>query len=230
MASLAVNTMDVIVLVTILVCALICFSLGFVRVVLAIGAWIGAGLATVSLMPLARPIARQLTGDGQLFDTVPFADLAAGLTLFLISLVFLWLISHFISERIRRSALNVLDRSLGALLGLVIAAVIISMGYAAYSWVAPPESQPDWVREARVTPLAQRGADLIGAVVVAFLDVAEREAEMTNPLSAIGSAVGLTAGKPSETGDTAPASSYTNDQQTDLDRLVDQVESEDASP
>ncbi|MEQ9189631.1 MAG: CvpA family protein [Alphaproteobacteria bacterium] len=227
MDSLPFNPMDAIVVVVVLLSALVCLSLGFVHVILAISAWVGAGLVTMAMLPVARPVARQLAGEGRLFDTVPYADLAAGLALFLVSLVILWLISHFISERIRRSALNVLDRSLGALLGLAIGALMVSMAYAAYSWVVPIDSQPQWVREARATPLVRRGADRVGTVMLRYFGSAEPAAGLVIPLPVIDDAVG---GITVETEDTAPAAGYTNDQTSDLDRLVDQVDSEDHSP
>ncbi len=144
---------DIAVLVILILSALLAFARGFVREVLSIAAWIGAAAVTLLGLPLARDYARDH------IESPLFADLAAGLTLFLVSLILLSVLAHYISQAVRGSAVNAVDRSLGFLFGLVRGAVLVCLAYLLLTWLMPPPEHPTWVREARALPLVVRGSD-----------------------------------------------------------------------
>ena len=150
---------DIAVIGIVLLAGLIAFSLGFVRVVLALLGWVGAAFATLYGFRYVRPIARE-------WITVEFlADAAAGCTIFIGTLIVLTVISHWIGGRVRNSALSALDRSLGLVFGLAIGAVLVSLGYLAMAWALdlPEETskQPKWIQVARTRPLVVWGAQRI---------------------------------------------------------------------
>ena len=151
------NIADFAVIGIVLLAALTAFSLGFVRVVLALLGWIGAAAATLYGFRYVRPIAQEWISVGFL------ADAAAGLGIFLVSLIVLTIISHAIGRRVRDSGLSALDRSVGLVFGLALGGVLVSLGYLGYAWAtdmpAEASKQPQWIREARTRPLVEWGAD-----------------------------------------------------------------------
>jgi len=132
--------------------ALLAFLRGFAREVLGIGAWAGAIAAGVLLFPLARPHVRALLGQPDLVDPVTFG------VIFVITLVVLLLISHWIANLVRGSVLDGLDRGLGLLFGLARGAVLVVIAYIAGGIVIPVDRWPPPVIQARALPLAYDGA------------------------------------------------------------------------
>jgi len=159
MDDLPVNVTDIAVVVILLVSGLLAYARGFVHEVLAVGGWIGAIFATIYGFPYARPYAR---------DLIPIeliADLAAGLVIFVVTLVLLSFVTRGVAGMVKASALNFLDRSLGFLFGLVRGGVIVCVAYLGAVWLMAPGEQPGWLRAARSMPLIERGADILRDLV-----------------------------------------------------------------
>lgn len=159
MGDLSITLADGIVLAILLISALLAFARGFVHEVLAIAGWIGAIFATIYGLPLVRPYARSF------IDNTTIADIGAGVAIFLLSLIFLSLLTRAIAGQVRNSQLNALDRSLGFLFGLARGAVLVAIIYIAVDWLVPRPEQPDWIREARTLPLVEAGADMLRSLV-----------------------------------------------------------------
>jgi membrane protein required for colicin V production len=153
---------DATVLAIIFFATLISVWLGLVRVVLALVGWSGASAATAYGLPYVRPFAREWVTPGI------FADIAAGVTLFIFSLIVITMISHSIGRRIRSSRLSTLDRTLGLVFGFGLGTLIVSVGYLVMVWIIDlPEKaadQPDWIRTARTRPAVEWVANRILAV------------------------------------------------------------------
>lgn len=153
------NVADIAVIGIVLFSGLVAFSLGLVRVVLALLGWAGAAVATLYGFSYARPIARH-------YISVPIlADAAAGATIFIGTLIVLTIISHAIGHRVRGSGLSALDRSLGLVFGFGVGAVLACLAYLGLAWAIdlPPQldQQPPWIREARTRPLVEWGANTL---------------------------------------------------------------------
>jgi membrane protein required for colicin V production len=146
---------DLIIIAILALSALLAFMRGFVREVLSIGAWVGAALATIYGFPLAQPYARKY------IEVALFADIAAGVTIFVVALILLTILSHALSKNVRDSALGAVDRSLGLLFGLVRGAVLVCLAYLVMAWAIPPEDRPVWIAQSRTLPLVQQGAGLL---------------------------------------------------------------------
>jgi membrane protein required for colicin V production len=146
---------DLIIIAILALSALLAFMRGFVREVLSIGAWVGAALATIYGFPIAQPFARKY------IEVALFADIAAGVAIFVVALIILTVLSHALSRNVRSSALGAVDRSLGLLFGLVRGAVLVCLAYLVMAWAIPQEDRPVWVAEARTLPLVQQGAGLL---------------------------------------------------------------------
>ncbi len=154
---------DIAVFAIILVAGLVSFSLGLVRVVLALVGWVGAGFATLYGFSYVSPIAREWISIGFV------ADGATGLAIFIVSLIILTFISHAIGRRIRSSGLSALDRSLGLVFGLGLGAVLVSLGYLVMVWTidlpSQVEEQPKWIRTARTFPAVALGSRYLRALL-----------------------------------------------------------------
>ena len=150
------NIADIGVIGIVLLAGLMAFSLGFVRVVLALLGWVGAAFATLYGFRYVRPVAQEWISVGFL------ADAAAGFSIFLATLIVLTIISHWIGRGIRNSGLSALDRSLGLIFGLALGGVLVSLTYLTIAWATdlPQETskQPKWLQTAKSRPLVVWGA------------------------------------------------------------------------
>jgi membrane protein required for colicin V production len=158
MANLPFTFVDIAIVVVLLVSGLLAFIRGFVQEVLAVGAWVGAIVIAVLGFPYAQPYAR---------DLIPHelaADAAAGAAIFVVALVVLSLLTRSLSKRVKDSALNALDRSLGFVFGLLRGAVLVCLAYIAVEWMVGSQ-QPSWLRDARAMPLVEWGAGQIKSLV-----------------------------------------------------------------
>ena len=165
MEASPINLADVAVVLVIVISGLLAFFRGLVHEVLAVISWIGAGLATLYGFSYARPYAHE-------FISVPLiADMVAGTSIFLVTLILLSLLTNFISHRIRKSALGPLDRSLGLVFGFLRGAVLIGVAWLVFTMLLPREDHPKWITEAKVRPLVERGT----VMMVSFLPARLRE-------------------------------------------------------
>ncbi|MFQ5984636.1 MAG: CvpA family protein [Alphaproteobacteria bacterium] len=143
---------DIAVFGVVLVSALLALARGVVRELFTVAGWVGAIVATVYGFHHAQPFAQRVIANPLL------ADLAAGVVIFVVTLVVVSLLSRWVSDRVKRSQLNALDRSLGFLFGLARGAMLVCIAYLLLVWALPPKEHPGWVREARVMPVVAYGA------------------------------------------------------------------------
>lgn len=146
---------DLLVLLILVGSFLVALFRGFTTMVLTVAAWIGAILATLYLSP---PASRLLAG------VVEPAALAGGIAIalvFILSAVGFKMAANLIGRRVRSGPVGLLDRSLGAALGLFLGALLVSTAYLAFASVWPERRHPDWIVEARTRPLVSWGAAMV---------------------------------------------------------------------
>jgi membrane protein required for colicin V production len=212
------NIVDLALFAILLIAGIGGFFRGFVQSVLAIAAWVAAVFITMYGFPYASEFARKF------ISLRIAADAAAGLALFVVSLVILSLIRHQISAGVRHSALSALDRSLGFVFGLLFGVVLVCLLYFGAARLMGPQDQwPDWAREAKSLPVVERvtaGACALGPASVRDLcrgvlgrgptpEDIERQFERLNAPPTRGGQ-----------GDSQPG--YTDRQRRGLDRLIEQ--------
>ena len=148
------NFVDIVIIAVIIISGAFAFVRGFVQGTLSVVGWIGAAAATIYAFNDIQSL---------VLGFVENEPLAIGITIvgtFVITLVVLSLISHSIAVRVRASSVSALDRSLGFLFGLARGVVVVIAAYLALEWALPPEDQPVWLREARLTEYAIRGGEM----------------------------------------------------------------------
>jgi membrane protein required for colicin V production len=146
------NWVDLIVLAVLAVSALLAFARGFAREALGIGAWLGAAIVAVWAEPLAEPQFRQWLGTPDLVMPVSYG------AVFLVTLLVLLLVSHWISALIQGSVISGVDRTLGLAFGIVRGAAVLVFVYIVAGTVLPVEKWPPQVLAARSLPLVYQGA------------------------------------------------------------------------
>jgi membrane protein required for colicin V production len=158
MNSLALTSADFVVIGVLAVSALFAFSRGFVREVISITTWVGAGLAALYGFTKLRSYAHRLVGPDWL------ADIGVAISLFLIAFVAITLITRPLVARIENSDLRGLDRVLGLLFGLVRGTILIGIAFLMASWLIPTDDMPVWVKHARTLPYVERSAAILRAI------------------------------------------------------------------
>ena len=156
------NLVDIVVIAVILLSGLFALFRGFVKELLSVVGWVGAAFATLYLFKYVTPWFRK-------FIAIPWlADGAAGIVLFVVSLVILTTLSHALASRVGQSHYSALDKSLGLVFGLVRGAVLVCLAYLALGHlVDSPDQYPALVRNARTVPLVEQGARMIEALIPA---------------------------------------------------------------
>jgi len=150
--------LDIAVLAVLAVSGLLALLRGFVREVLSIAAWVGAAAAGVLGYPHLAPSLEGLFG---VIDPGPMANIAAGGTIFLASLILFALLAGAVSDRVQDSALGAIDRTLGLVFGLTRGAALLCIAYIAVAWLQPPDRWPSWAFEARTRPALEAGGSWI---------------------------------------------------------------------
>lgn len=169
--SESLTAFDVIVLLILGASFLYALVKGLTTMLLTVAAWIGAIVITLYGMPAVSGLARRV------IEPATLADFIALPVLFLASLIGLKLLADFIGRRVRTSPVGLLDRSLGAALGLLLGAVLVSSAYLFFSSILDERRHPDWMREARLKPLVAYGAVMVGQLgpdLVARLEESDR--------------------------------------------------------
>jgi membrane protein required for colicin V production len=144
---------DGVVLAVLLLSAGLAYFRGMVREVLGVGAWIGAAIAGLVAQPSVTPL---------VLDYVQPDWLAAGVAVgavFLVVLIVLKILIHWLAGHVQRSALGGVDRALGFVFGLARGAFVVVLAYIVAGLAVPAmERWPEAVRQARSLPLAADGA------------------------------------------------------------------------
>ncbi len=161
MESLGITAFDILVIVILALSALYGMGRGFVSEILSLVAWIGAAFVTIYGFPHIRPWARQY------MEPEAFADTIAIVVLGVVSLIVLKFLAHFLGKLVKQSDLGFIDRSFGALFGLLRGLFVVCVVFLMINWLVPKQSFPDWIAGARTLPLVEFGAELLSKVTPA---------------------------------------------------------------
>lgn len=151
----ALTAFDIGVLIVIGISLVMAYSRGFTTVALSFGAWVGALFATAFGFALVEGYTRQYIQPNEL------ADLITLVGLFFVSLFVLKQLAEYLGNMIKSGPLGLLDRSLGALFGLMRGIVIVSVLYWGFSKYYPGTDQPRYMSNAQLKPLVAWGANMV---------------------------------------------------------------------
>lgn len=159
-----VSIFDLVVLGVVIISAILAAVRGFTREVLAIGAWVAAGLAALFFHPQLVPIAREHIGNPTIALVVTIA------VIFLVTLLVVSFLTVRLSDLVLDSRIGALDRSLGFLFGAARGVLICIIGYQFFAWLVPEKMQPEWAKTARTRPVLHSAGEGLIAMLPENLD------------------------------------------------------------
>lgn len=236
------NISDIVVLGIVALSAVLAFYRGFVREILSVGSWIAAAAATYFGLPAFRHILREqivnfpVVGDYLRDSSIKdlAADILTGVIIFIVVLIVASAISHLLSRNIRTSMFGSVDRSLGAVFGVVRGALLVFAIFLFLDILVYPakELRPAWITEAKTLPVVSAGADFLRPLIPEeYLkrgaDAADSTRSAVGQAVDVGTATGVIPGSsqasgsstgesPGSTGD----SGYKDAERNDLERLI----------
>lgn len=151
--------LDLGLIVVILISAFLAMLRGFTREVLAIVSWGAAAAAAFYLHPLVLPYVKPYIAK----DVIALA--AAAAVVFFVTLIAVSLVTIKLSDVILDSKIGALDRSLGFAFGAVRGLILCVIAFVFFNWLVPEQTQPEWVKSARMRPLLQATGDQLMAVL-----------------------------------------------------------------
>ena len=147
MNQLPVNPIDLAIVIVMILSAVFSWVRGFTGEVLAVASWVAAAIAAYFLHPWALTYIAPSIANKQI------ALAAAIAAVFLVTLVFVSLITTKLSELILDSAIGTLDRTLGLFFGGARGLLIAVVAFMFFDTLVGEKSQPDMLKDARLRPL-----------------------------------------------------------------------------
>jgi len=128
---------------------------GFTNDILSLMTWVGAFLITSLAFPFLQPFIRT-------FITNPlFADILLGFLMFVLSLIVLVAIAKSLSNKVRKSVLSGLDRTLGIISGFFRGTILLTVIYFMALMFWKPGATPEAFQQARLVPFINTSAKLV---------------------------------------------------------------------
>lgn len=150
---------DILVGAVLLVSAVISFLRGFIREVLTITGVLGGLVAAYFGAPVLSPVVQGWFGVEEdpekvqkLFDFIPLAQAANVITyaaIFIIVVIVLSIISHFLAEAVKTVGLGAIDRTLGVIFGVLRGALLLGLLYLPVQMAVSQETKESWFEGSR---------------------------------------------------------------------------------
>lgn len=153
---------DAVVAVVIVLSAVLAYSRGLVREIMAIVGWIGAAVVAYIFAPSAQPLIRELPVVGKfLGDSCELSMIGAFAAVFAICLVIAALFTPLFSSVVQRSVLGGLDQGLGFLFGVARGVILVAVAFIVYDRAVAANTVPmvDNSRSAKVFANFQANID-----------------------------------------------------------------------
>lgn len=150
------TVIDAVVGVIIVLSALLAYSRGFVREVLAIAGWIGAAVVAFIFADQVQPLVRQVPVVGDFIgDSCELSIIAAFAAVFAVVLVVVSIFTPLFSSVVQRSALGALDQGLGFLFGVLRGVLLVGIAFFIYQTVLSAQDIP-MVEDSRAAAVFSR--------------------------------------------------------------------------
>ena len=127
---------DGVVLAVILISAILAYSRGFVREILAIVGWIGAAVAAFFLTPMAEPLVKEIPYVNEyLADSCELSIISSFVVLFVLGLIVLAIFIPLFSGAVQRSYVGGIDQAFGFLFGVLRGVLLVVVALIVYDRV-----------------------------------------------------------------------------------------------
>jgi membrane protein required for colicin V production len=156
------TVVDGVVAVLIILSAILAYSRGLVRELMAIVGWIGAGFLAYIFAEQAQPLVKEIPVVGEFIrNSCELSLLGGALVVFVIGLVVAALFTPLLSSVIQRSALGGIDQALGFLFGVLRGVVLVAVAFVIFDRAVASNTVPmiDNSRTAKVIASVQGDID-----------------------------------------------------------------------
>lgn len=153
------NWVDIIVIVIVAISGLLALSIGFIKEILWLAAWVIAVIVAIYTGPeisawvegyIERELIAQLVGWGGVF---------------LVTLVILMIFVHLIGKAIVPNSPTAVDRWLGLVFGLVRGWVIVCLLYMLTLWAFPGQEGRYFLENSFTKPYLDMGVDFVRSLI-----------------------------------------------------------------
>ena len=151
--------LDYIVIAVLSLSGIIALIRGLTREVLSIIGWIAAFYVALFALPLLRDMVRGFISPDWIADGVILV------VVFVIILIGFSLASKAFTDKLKKSPIGMLDRLLGLVFGVTRGVVIVSFAYLILLLLLPPDDHPEWVSEAKSTPVLKSSTAILVRVI-----------------------------------------------------------------
>lgn len=127
----------------ILLSAILAYSRGFVRELMAIVGWVGAAVIAFMFAAPAMPLVKEIPVVGDfLADSCELSVIAAFAAVFAIGLIVMALFTPLFASVVQRSALGGIDQALGFLFGVARGVLLIAVAFIVWDRALSNQSVP----------------------------------------------------------------------------------------
>lgn len=132
---------DLVVAAIIVVSALLAYSRGLVREVMAILGWVAAAIVGFIFAPQVQPLVKEIPVLGDMLaDSCELSVIAAFAGVFAVALIVVSFFTPLFSSLVQRSALGGVDQGAGFLFGVVRGILLIAIAFFVYETVITTQS------------------------------------------------------------------------------------------
>ncbi len=132
---------DGVVAIIIVISALLAYSRGIVRELMAIAGWIAAAVLAFIFAPQAEPLVREIPVIGEFIgDSCELSVIAAFASVFAVALIVVSFFTPLFSALVQRSALGGVDQGLGFLFGVLRGIILVAIAFFVYDKVMSGQS------------------------------------------------------------------------------------------
>jgi membrane protein required for colicin V production len=146
--NIDINTLDIILFICIIISMIIGYIRGFITETFSVFNWLFSGWFAFKYYSDLKLIVREYISHNIIADVLSFG------TLFLLIIIFITIISNFISKNIKNSFLAPIDKILGSIFGIIRALILIIILIIASNqtiWVN--NSAPSWLIKSNSYPI-----------------------------------------------------------------------------
>lgn len=132
---------DAVVAGVVVLSALLAFSRGVVREIMAIVGWVAAAVLAFLFAPNVEPLVKEIPGvGGFIADSCELSIITAFALVFAVALVVVSLFTPLFSSIVQRSALGSVDQGLGFVFGVVRGILLVAIAFFLYNTVMTTQS------------------------------------------------------------------------------------------
>lgn len=153
------NWVDIIVMAILIISGILAFSVGFIKEILGLLAWIIAVVVAIYAAPLVLPMV------GSFITNDLAAQLIAWGGVFFITLIIALIISYAIGNSLVTGSPSIIDRWFGLLFGLVRGVVIVCLLYMLTLWIFPAQEDRAFLEHSFTKPYLDKGVEVIRSFI-----------------------------------------------------------------